>query len=257
MVRNKEVGIKLFKFCLVGATGAVITWGMTYLLTEKFGLWYMFSVILATTCAIPWNFTWNLQWPFRQYPTTQDPEYERYSFYHGNPIQKWWKRSIAKTIWDWIPTSSELLDIGSGSSPIITHYPNAYAIDTNDKKLKFIKGRVTDIKIGNMSAESLLFADGRFDYVLFIELIEHLIHPEKTIAEISCVLKHHGKVVIATPDYSRPLWHIAEQFTLYKDEHIYKFNRMKLEQMCIDNGLMPIKHKYIATCDLLELFMKV
>ena len=70
------------------------------------------------------------------------------------------------------------------------------------------------------------------------------------------MLKPGGQAVIATPDYGRLLWHIAEKFTPAGEQHIYKFNRKSLEAMCKKYGLIPLKRKYIAGCDLLELFEK-
>ena len=72
----------------------------------------------------------------------------------------------------------------------------------------------------------------------------------------SDLLEDGGKIIIATPDYRRFLWRIAEFFTPYKDEHISKFNKRNLEAICLKHGLRPVKHKYIATCDLIEMFEK-
>jgi ubiquinone/menaquinone biosynthesis C-methylase UbiE len=253
---RKEVFIKLFKFCCVGGTGAVITWGGTYILTEYFKLWYMLSVVLATFCAIISNFTLNYKWTFRECPKPSDPEYEWYSFYHGNLIQKWWKRSIAKIIWKWIPSSSFMLDLGCGSSPIISKYPRAIGIDSNDAKLAFMRTKLKTNYFRNMSIVKLDYPQKSVDYVLCIEVLEHLQSPEMVIEEISRVLKVDGKAVLATPDYSRKWWYLAEMFTLYKKEHVTKFTRRSLEDMCRKSGLYPVKHKYIAGCDYVGLFIK-
>jgi ubiquinone/menaquinone biosynthesis C-methylase UbiE len=253
---NKDIFLKLFKFCCVGGTGAIITWGLTYILTEWFGFWYMVSVVSSTFIAMLWNFTWNLKWTFRVLPTPKDPEYEWYSFYHGNPIQKWWKHSIAKTIWNWIPNSSVMLDLGCGSSPIISKYPKAIGIDTNSEKLSFMRNKLKKNVFRNMSIINLDYPDKVIDYVLCIEVIEHLQSPDMVISEISRVLKVDGKCVLATPDYSRKWWELAEMFTPYKEEHVYKFTRKTLEEMCRQYGLYPMKHKYVAGCDYVGLFVK-
>ncbi len=261
MVEDKEIDrkaifIKLFKFCCVGGTGALITWGGTYVLTEYLHLWYMVSVVLATFCAIISNFTLNYKWTFREYPKPSDPEYEWFSFYHGNPIQKWWKRNIAHTIWRWIPTSSVLLDIGCGSSPILTKYPKGIGLDVNRNKLEFMGKKLEGNVFREMSATALGYYDNSIDYVLCIEVLEHLPNPEKALMEIGRVLKQDGKAVLATPDYSRKWWYLAEMFTLYKKEHVNKFTRHSLEEMCRQVGLYPLEHKYVAGCDYVGLFIK-
>lgn len=57
---------KFIKFCLVGSGGALIQLGMTYLLTEVVGLWYMLSLCIAIGLALIWNFTFNLKWTFKK-----------------------------------------------------------------------------------------------------------------------------------------------------------------------------------------------
>ncbi len=46
----------------------------------------------------------------------------------------------------------------------------------------------------------LPFGDGVFDYVLFVEVIEHLRNPYEVIAEIKRVLKPGGAVIVSTPN---------------------------------------------------------
>jgi 2-polyprenyl-3-methyl-5-hydroxy-6-metoxy-1,4-benzoquinol methylase len=100
------------------------------------------------------------------------------------------------------------------------------------------------------------YKDGEFDHVLCIEVLEHLDNPVEVVSQIARVLKTHGNAIIATPDYSKWLWHLAEKFTPYKEEHVVQFTREKLEKLCAEYKLFPIRHRYIAGCDLLEEFVK-
>jgi len=230
--------------------------GLLALFVEIAGMWYMAGALLAVLIIYPVKFAVASTVIWSKKISTREASYEWNAFYKGSLVQKWWKQSIAKTVWEWVPVSSTLLDIGCGSSPVISHYPNAVGIDTNKEKLTFIKEKCPTITVKAMSADMLMFGENSFDYILCIEVLEHLPRPELTVAMISNVLKVGGKVVIATPDYSKPLWHIAEKFTPYKEEHITQFTRKSLEEVCKKYGLTPIRHKYIATCDLIELFEK-
>jgi putative flippase GtrA len=245
---------RFIKFCVVGGVGAIITFGITWLGTEIARLWYMFSLVIAVLITTVSNFTLNSLWTFK---LTEDPEaadYDWRSFYKGNLVQKWWKQSIAKTVWDWIPNTSRLVDIGCGSSPIICNYTGALGIDKNRSKLEFMKEKSPSNHF--TTKETSVLASNTFDYALCVEMLEHLAEPEKLVAEIARVLKGDGKVVIATPDYSKWLWLLAEKFTPYKEEHIYRFTRESLEALCKKYGLVPTKHRYVATCDLIEMFEK-
>lgn len=241
---------RFLRFCLVGGSGAIITFGITWLLTEQFGLWYMLSMVIAVAIATVWNYNFNLFWTFKTSTKFTDASYEWESFYNGNPIQKWWKQSIAKTVWKWMPDNGLLLDIGCGSSPIISKYRDAIGIDPNADKIRFIREKLPHTRFGTEVIGS------QYDNVLCIEVLEHLDKPMLMIRQIASLLKTGGKVIFATPDYDKYLWHLAEKFTPYKEDHRTKLNKEALEILCRSVALYPVKFKYIAGCDLVELFEK-
>lgn len=243
---------RFIKFCVVGGSGAIITFGITWVLTEVFNMWYMLSMVIAVGIATIWNYNFNLFWTFRASIKFNDANYEWESFYNGNPIQKWWKRSIAKTIWNWLPPENGgfLLDYGCGSSPIISKYKNAVGIDTNISKVLFMRDKLPHLRFQQS------FNGSKCDNILCIEVLEHMEEPLEMIMRISGILDKGGKVIFATPDYNKKLWHLAEKFTPYKDDHVTQLNKKLLEELCARCGLYPVKHKYIAGCDLIEMFEK-
>lgn len=243
---------RFIKFCVVGGSGAVITFGVTWILTELFDMWYIASMVVAVGIATVWNYNFNTFWTYRTSTKYTDANYEWESFYNGNPMQKWWKQSIAKTVWNWIPENNKtLLDIGCGSSPIISKYKKATGIDPNLSKLLFMKD-----KLPNVSFSQSLNGD-LYDNILCIEVLEHLENPQEMINTIKSHLLTGGVAVIATPDYNRKLWYLAEKFTPYKEDHKTKLSRKSLEKLCRNAGLYPVKYKYVAGCDLVEMFRKV
>ena len=246
---------KLIKFCIVGGSGALITFALTWLLTELAGFWYMASLVLAVIVATVWNFSFNLLWTFARNKNPDDADYDWSNFYKGNPVQKWWKQSIAKTVWSWVPDASLLLDVGCGSSPIITRYPEATGIDVNKGKIEFMRGKFPT-RLFLAGELDRIMPGEKFDHILCIEVLEHLERPERMIAEIARRLKPDGEVVFATPDYGRLLWHIAEKFTPAGGQHVSRFTRKSLEEACKWYNLLPLRHRYIAGCDLVEMFSK-
>lgn len=245
---------KFVKFCVVGAFGALITFSITWILTELFNWWYIASMVIAVIIATISNFTLNYLWTFSIKESQTSPEYEWKSYYRGSMIQRWWKKSIAKTVWEWIPESNKLLDIGCGSSPLISKYiGHATAIDLNEAKIKFMKVKYPKIAFFATDIGNIV---DTYDNVICIEVLEHLKDAEKMVSHIARHLKDGGTAVIATPDYSKILWHLAEKFTPYEEEHITHFTRQSLEEMCKKYGLTPVKYRYIAACDLVEMFKK-
>jgi SAM-dependent methyltransferase len=254
--------VRFLKFCIVGGTGAIIQTIVYYLLSNKFGyvnvntIGNKFCLMIGIGFAVVWNYSINSLWTFSSSKNFADADYEWNAFFNGNPIQKWWKHEIANTVWKFAPHNSIVLDIGCGTSPIIQQYENAMGIDLNYQKLAFMKVKFPKLQFFHMSADSLQLPNNDIDTTLCIEVIEHMKNPEKVISEMSRVTKVGGTVVIATPDYNRWWWYIAELFTSYRVDHITKFTRRKLETMCSKFDLRPVRHKYIAGCDLVEMFVK-
>jgi ubiquinone/menaquinone biosynthesis C-methylase UbiE/MoaA/NifB/PqqE/SkfB family radical SAM enzyme len=248
---------RFIKFCVVGGIGWLLQVAITYILTEYLSIWYILSMCIAVAIVVIWNYLANAIWTFSIDKDPDSKNYDWNSYYNGNIIQKWWKHKIANIVWGMIPHNSTMLDIGCGSSPLITHYPNAVAIDINEDKLQFIKSKIPTLQTYKMSADELQFKDKSFDNVMCIEVLEHINNAEKAISEIARVLKHGGTAIIATPDYSRRHWYLFELFTAYKGEHISKHTRKSINKMCEKYGLIPVKEKYVAFCDYVGCYKKI
>lgn len=52
-------------FSLTAGVGAIITWALTYILTEWAGLWYMWGVIIASIIAIAAKYIITAIWVFK------------------------------------------------------------------------------------------------------------------------------------------------------------------------------------------------
>lgn len=71
------------------------------------------------------------------------------------------------------------------------------AFDMDRKRFKF-HDKISFFE-GNLQ-ESLPYQDNDYDYVLFMEVIEHIYNPGFVISEISRVLKKNGKLILSTPN---------------------------------------------------------
>jgi len=57
---------EFFRFAIVGGTGTIITVLILYLLTEKVGIYYIFSAIISFIVAMTSNFFLNKVWTFKE-----------------------------------------------------------------------------------------------------------------------------------------------------------------------------------------------
>lgn len=59
------------------------------------------------------------------------------------------------------------------------------------KEIRFSNGNLND---------PLPYSDNTFDYIIFMEVIEHIYNPGFVISEISRILKKGGKLILSTPN---------------------------------------------------------
>ena len=95
---------------------------------------------------------------------------------------------------------ARLLDVGSGDGytiRLVKQSGEVVGIDTDPDMAAPARERGVDFREG--SAYSVPFADGAFDLVTLIEVVEHLDRPADALAEVHRVLRDGGSVVITTP----------------------------------------------------------
>jgi putative flippase GtrA len=234
--------------------------------TEIVGLWYILSAIISLLIVFPFRYNISRLWIWKgfkpsrmvsnKHPDEADYDYDAYK--NGSPIQKWWKLSITRAVWSLLPEAVNVLDIGCGSSHTLSRY-DGVGIDSNKDKVDFMNSHQSGLKRNRYlvaDARALPFEDNTFDAVLCIEVLEHLENPAEVITEIARVAKPNARIVLATPDYSKPLAYILDIMTPYGGDHTYRFSRKQLQKLCRACGLKPLGHKYVGTCDLVALFEK-
>jgi 2-polyprenyl-3-methyl-5-hydroxy-6-metoxy-1,4-benzoquinol methylase len=264
---------QFIKFAAVGGTGAVINFFFTYALTEWAHLWYMLSLVLATLIAMFWNFYFNKYWTFANQKSADEPDYEYYAFYHGNPIQKWWKQQVAKRVIAMIE-GENILDFGCGSSPICNmlngqHY---YGLDGNEDKIVFMNSlNLPNRKFAHETFEGFATKGitnilPQYDTTMTIEVVEHMPNKQSAQTLLNCLSRatcKGGIVIVATPNYDSRIWIIIEKIygmlmdKAYAYDHVTHFNEYSLIQMAQRAGLVHEATSTILGADMVCKFRKV
>jgi ubiquinone/menaquinone biosynthesis C-methylase UbiE len=115
------------------------------------------------------------------------------------------------------PDGGAVLDLGCGSALVADRMaarPVTYVgADYGGHHISYAKAKHdADAKqvatvFTRCDAERLPFADGAFDVVVFSEVIEHLLRPERAVWEVARVLRTGGVLVMTTNNASEvPLW---------------------------------------------------
>jgi 2-polyprenyl-3-methyl-5-hydroxy-6-metoxy-1,4-benzoquinol methylase len=108
---------------------------------------------------------------------------------------------------------SSLLDIGCGEGVHTYRWATqlgdrrVVGIDLEDPKLaaEWEKRQAPNLQYRTMKAENLPFADGEFDLVTAIEVLEHVPDPRRTVAEMARCARRH--LLVSVP--REPLWRLC------------------------------------------------
>lgn len=104
--------------------------------------------------------------------------------------------------------SARVLDLGCGTGYTLSRLPRgmrAVGLDYSAHALELAAKRAPGVTLVRGSAYDLPFADGRFDAVLALDVLEHLDDDQRAAREIARVLAPGGVAVVAVPAV-RWLW---------------------------------------------------
>jgi 2-polyprenyl-3-methyl-5-hydroxy-6-metoxy-1,4-benzoquinol methylase len=168
-------------------------------------------------------------------------------------LQRIWHESRFKEIKNVIETSKgKILDIGCADgtfSKVIFDASKAkeiIGIDVLKRSIDWAEKYHKEFskmhfKLGD--AHDLKYMSETFDAVFALEVLEHVLYPDKVVNEVKRVLKKHGYAVFLVPSDNllfRITWFLWLKFYprgwVWKDTHIQTFRKDKLVKICKDVG---------------------
>jgi len=154
-----------------------------------------------------------------------------------------------------------LLDIGCNKGIYLREYKKGIGVGV-DISLNVLKKARKELVNGRLvlgDAEDLGFRNESFHNVLCSEVLEHVLHPDRVMREISRVLKPGGKALITTPNYKgrKPGWvdiGILREYGVRKQDYFHTaFTPEELEKLAegsnlrvIERGTLEKEVKYAA-----------
>lgn len=157
-----------------------------------------------------------------------------------------------KRILEFLPVKADMkiLDLGTGSGylsfPIAKKYPNISMIglDIVEKALEANRFKAKEENIRNISFVTydgidFPFADNEFDMVISRYALHHFPDIQKSISEVSRVIKSEGFLFISdpTPNVNDTSRFVDEYMQLKKDGHIKFYTKDEWKQICEKYGL--------------------
>lgn len=136
-------------------------------------------------------------------------------------------RFLRPNIGSW---QGRVLDVGAGEAPWCDLMPDAeyFGVDVA-ASAEF--GMSRNPRITYYDGHVLPFADGNFDHVLLVEVLEHVPDPVTLLMELKRVLRSGGSLVMTVP-WSARLHHLPHDYT--------RFTRYRLNDMLTSVGFTDV-----------------
>lgn len=168
-------------------------------------------------------------------------------------------RHINTAVADLIPPNSRVLDVGCWEGNLgefLLKEKNCivdgieYNKDASDKARKSGYRNVFEFDLNDI--DSLKFDDTQYDFIVFGDVLEHVLYPEDVLKKTLALLKLNGKVVISLPNigfiYYR-LTHLLGNFD-YKDvgvmdkTHVKFYTRSTMKKL-FDSASLQIEKEVL------------
>jgi 2-polyprenyl-3-methyl-5-hydroxy-6-metoxy-1,4-benzoquinol methylase len=156
------------------------------------------------------------------------------------------------------------LDLGCGNGylfPIISDKFDKFGLEVSRSYEGTLSQYCDNVYFGELTGD--IYPEGFFDVILCHHVIEHVKKPVEFLKNINHVLKRHGNLVIATPDFDSPVARrFGDNFRMLHDKtHISLFSLKSLKNILDENGFhvdnidLPFfETKYFNKEHLLRLF---
>ncbi|MBI4056543.1 MAG: glycosyltransferase [Elusimicrobia bacterium] len=185
----------------------------------------------------------------------ESSDYDEHAFYSRIPLQRYWQRKRYRIVLGLLGGYQNVLDVGCGSSVILSGLSQSVGMDIALPKLRSQKRRDRMVVCGSIF--ELPFRTESFDSVLCSEVIEHVPKKDRIFEEFRRVLKPGGTLVVGTPDHKNWLWLVLERIYLWVcpkghvADHISRYTRKEVGEVLKRFGFKTVEVKSILGCEVI------
>lgn len=160
-----------------------------------------------------------------------------------------------KEVAKFIKPGSKILDIGCNEGKIRYYLkePNYFGVDLDKNLIEKLKSEGVQAKIVNLNKEDIPFQNQKFDYILLLDIIEHVADSRNLIQNSKKLLNPQGRLIITLPNDYHLMNKLRFCFNLPLTEdvfspygHLHYFPIRIGQKFLNSNGLKIIKKVYLA-----------
>lgn len=155
------------------------------------------------------------------------------------------------TIKGFIKDGTRVLDVGCAGGYLGKHFLSNefYGIDGNVDAVEEAKKSYKKVVLADLNKipEKLIFNE-KFDYVVFADVLEHLLHPKEILQHFRNYLKDGGQIIVSVPNVA--LWRVRLNLLLGKFDysdygvldrtHVHLYTFKSTEELLHSAGLRVI-----------------
>lgn len=150
-----------------------------------------------------------------------------------------------------------VLDIGCGEGTLgkllkekLKDKVSIIGCDISDTILKAAFDYYSDVVQIDVETDELIhkFGQYKFDYILALEVLEHLFKPEHVLQQCYSILKEDGTLVTSFPNIAWYKYridmlkgHFPKNYLLFPGEHIQNFTYYSFNKLLVENEFIPIE----------------
>jgi methionine biosynthesis protein MetW len=163
-----------------------------------------------------------------------------------------------QTAFELVTPGRALLDAGCGrggvAAALAPRFQRVAGIDGNAEVLAVAESRGVEVHRANLDGEPLPFADGSFDAVVCLEVIEHVAAPDLLTRELARVLEPGGRLYLSTPNVRQGRYLVdlvvhgrfpltsSDPAAGFRGGHLHPFTRRDLDAVLRSAGFDRVEH---------------
>jgi len=117
-----------------------------------------------------------------------------------------------------IPENSKILDVGCNNGKLMDFLksPIYYGTDIDKAQISELVEKGVKAKSADLNKDELPFKNEKFDFVLLLDVLEHVVNPQKLLLDAKERLNENGKIIVSLPnDY-----HILNKIRFILNRHL-------------------------------------